>query len=118
MDKIIRSTADWELYIGDQIRAMRIGHELGQSELAAAANISVGAVKNIENGRGSSLKTLILIVRAMGEERWLESLSPPDDFSPIRALRDQKLATPRRRVFKPKAMPTSLLLEKKKSSDV
>lgn len=104
MEKVIRSTTDWERLIGDQIRAMRIRHEMDQSELAAAANLSVGAVKNIENGRGSSLKTLIVIVRAMGEERWLESLSPPDDFSPIRALRDQHLNTQRQRVFKPKTM--------------
>ncbi|MDO9011641.1 MAG: helix-turn-helix transcriptional regulator [Gallionella sp.] len=103
MDEIIRSTADWEQFIGDQIRVMRIGHEMNQSELAVAANLSVGAVKNIENGRGSSLKTLILIVRAMGEERWFELLSPLDDFSPIRALRDQNLNSQRRRVFKSKS---------------
>jgi transcriptional regulator with XRE-family HTH domain len=102
MEKSIRSTADWERIIGEQIRAMRIGHEMDQSELASAANISVGSVKNIENGRGSSLKTLILIVRAIGGEQWLELLSPPDAFSPMQELKDQKLNARRQRVFKPK----------------
>lgn len=102
MEKSIRSTADWERVVGEQVRAMRIGHEMDQSELASAANISVGSVKNIENGRGSSLKTLILIVRAMGEEQWLEQLSPPDTFSPMQELKDQKLNARRQRVFKPK----------------
>lgn len=96
----LKSTSDYEVLIGEQIRRIRFNHGLDQAQLAKAANISLGAVKNIESGKGSSLKTLVKILRMLNEERWLESLSPETKISPMRVLLDQKLNTPRQRVYK------------------
>lgn len=96
----MRSTSDWEVIFGEQFRALRIKNDMDQSALAAAANLSVGAIKNLENGRGSSLKTLILALRAMDEEKWLETLCPPDTFSPLKMARDQNISGARQRVFR------------------
>lgn len=95
-----KSTLDYEALIGEQIRRVRFRNELDQTQLANAANISLGAVKNIETGKGSSLKTLIKILRTLNEEKWLETLSPKTTISPMRVLRDQKLNSPRKRVYK------------------
>lgn len=102
MNVITKSTPDWEHEIGEQVRSLRIANDMDQSQLAAAANLSVGAIKNIENGKGSSLKTLISVVRVLNSESWLSSLAPPVEFSPMQLLRDQNISEPRRKVFRPR----------------
>ncbi len=100
MSIILKSTAEFEVLVGEQIRRLRIANGMDQQQLAGAANVSVGAVKNLEGGKGSSLKTLIMIARALNAEKWLESLSPETTISPLQMLRDQNKNAPRRRVFR------------------
>ena len=88
---------EWEAVVGELVRAARIFGELDQASLAAAANISVGAVANLERGAGSSLKTVVAVVRALGHTDWLEALAPPVTVSPLQMLRSKQQA-PRRRV--------------------
>lgn len=88
---------EWESVVGEQVRAARIASEFDQASLAAAANISIGALANLERGTGSSLKTVIAVVRALGRADWLEALAPPVTVSPLQMLRAKQQA-PRRRV--------------------
>jgi transcriptional regulator with XRE-family HTH domain len=94
------SSEDFLGEFGDQIRRLRIKNELDQAQLAAKANISKGAVRNIENGKGSSLKTVIQVIRALGKEQWLQTLYPTVSISPMQALYDAKRNEPRQRVFR------------------
>jgi transcriptional regulator with XRE-family HTH domain len=87
-----RSTEEWEAAIGAQVRAARIATNLGQSDLAARADISLGAVKNLEAGKGSSLKTLVRVARALGRTDWLESFTPPITVSPLAMLSSKDAA--------------------------
>lgn len=87
-----RTTQEWEEVIGEHVRNARIVRALDQKRLAELANISVGAVSNLERGKGSSLKTLIAVMRAVGRTDWLESLSPPIAVSPIQVLRAKQRA--------------------------
>jgi len=96
----LKSIDDYETLIGEQFRRLRIAAEIDQIQLAAAANISLGAIKNLENGNGSSLKSLIRVARVLNQEKWLESLYPLTTVSPMQMLRDQKLNKPRQRVYK------------------
>ena len=73
------TTQDWERRIGDQVRALRIAALLGQDELAERANISVTTVQALERGSGSSLKTLIRVLRVLGRTEWLDGLDPRGD---------------------------------------
>jgi transcriptional regulator with XRE-family HTH domain len=101
MDIKYLSTPDYELLIAEQVRRLRILADLNQSELASAANVSIGALKNLETGKGSSLKTLIMVLRAFGREDWLQSLAPDNGgLSPLQKLRAEKAKVPRRRVYK------------------
>jgi transcriptional regulator with XRE-family HTH domain len=92
-----RTVEEWETLVGEQIRATRIASDLDQTRLAALANISVGALSNLERGKGSSLKTVVAVVRALGRTDWLEALAPPVSVSPIQMLR-AKQKSPRTRV--------------------
>lgn len=100
MDIIFKSISDYEILIGEQFRRLRIAEEMDQIQLAGAANVSLGAIKNLESGNGSSLKTLIRVARVLNQEKWLESLYPLTTVRPIQVLRDQKLKKPRQRVYK------------------
>jgi hypothetical protein len=66
--------------------------------------VSVGAVSNLERGNGSSLKTLVAVVKALGRADWLEALAPPVTVSPLQMLRGKQGAARRRvRVRMPRA---------------
>jgi len=92
-----RTIDEWEGFVGEQVRSARIAAELDQERLAALADISVGALSNLERGKGSSLKTLVAVVRALGRTEWLEALAPPVTVSPMQMLR-AKRRSPRARV--------------------
>lgn len=91
-----RSTEDWLVVLGRQVRALRIAQNLEQSALAGLANLSVATVHNIENGRGGTLTSFVKLLRALGREEWLEQVDPlfgvPDPFEQL-----DRSSRPRRR---------------------
>jgi len=60
--------------LGTQIRAARLAQNLPQDALAEKASIAIGALKNLESGRGASLRTLTSVVCALGRQEWLSQL--------------------------------------------
>ena len=97
--RIHRTSDELEQLVGEQVRAARIARNLDQASLAALANLSVGAVSSLEQGKGSSLKTLVSVVRALDRTDWLEALAPAVTVSPMQMLRaKQKVPGHRRRV--------------------
>ena len=83
---ITRTVEEWELEVGGQFRTARIAADLDQVALAEFAGVSVGAVRNLERGAGSSLATVIRVARALGRTDWLMSLAPEVGVSPLDAL--------------------------------
>ena len=104
-DDLARSTEEFEGSLGEQIRALRIAAGLDQAALASAAGVSVGAVRNLEQGNGSTLRTLIRAVRVLDREDWLDGLAPRVSVSPLDVLRNRR--TPRQRVFKERSAGTA-----------
>ncbi len=92
-----RTVEEWEKLVGEEVRAMRVANDLDQTRLALLADVSVGALSNLERGKGSSLKTVVAVIRALGRTDWLEALAPPVAVSPMRMLR-AKQKSPRKRV--------------------
>jgi transcriptional regulator with XRE-family HTH domain len=91
-----RTIDEWEALVGDQVRRLRIARDLDQKTLAARADVSVGAISNLERGNGSSLATLIAVLRALDRTDWFESLAPAVDVSPMQLIRTRR--RPRARV--------------------
>ena len=97
-DRRYRTIDQWEAVLGDQVRQVRIAQNLDQAQLAELADVSVGAISNLERGKGSSLRTLIGVLRALGRTDWIESLAPSVGVSPMQLLRSkQKTPRPRAR---------------------
>jgi transcriptional regulator with XRE-family HTH domain len=92
-----QSVLEWQVRIGEQVRSLRIAALLGQEELAQRANVSEGALRTLERGGGSSLKTLIHVARVLERTDWLDSLDPRDDGpSPLELLRERRRQPARR----------------------
>ena len=78
---------EWETRLGHQVRNARVASGLDQAQLASMANVSLATLSNLERGKGSSLKTVIAVVRALGRTDWLENLAPEVTVSPMQMVR-------------------------------
>ena len=81
---------EWEALVGRQVRTARVASGLDQAQLAALANVSLATLSNLERGKGSSLKTVIAVARALGRTDWLENLAPEVTVSPMQMLRAKR----------------------------
>ncbi len=91
--------------LGQRLRSLRLNLNVDQRTLAGRAGISEGAVKNIENGKGATLKTLIAVLRVLGREDWLATIAPMATVNPLDVLRDS--ATRQRAKRKTKVITTA-----------
>jgi transcriptional regulator with XRE-family HTH domain len=87
----LMATDEWEKRLGSDVRRLRIRQHWTQAELARHSNVSLSSVQGLERGRGSTLSTLIRVVRALGRTEWLSSLAPEESkVSPIQLLRERE----------------------------
>lgn len=90
-------TEDIERELGAQVKALRLSLNVDQASLAKRANVSLGALKNLENGHGSTLRTLVRVARALDRLDWLLDFHREPTVSPIARLRaEQGIKRPRR----------------------
>lgn len=83
-----------EAALGTNLKALRLDLNIDQHTVAARAGISIGALKNLENGRGSTVRTLVSILRALDRADWLTTIAPVASINP---LTHTDSATPRQR---------------------
>lgn len=82
-----KTVKEWESELGEQMRALRLRANLDQITLVERAGIGLTALKNLESGKGATLKTLIKTLRALDHADWLASLAPPVSISPLQMLK-------------------------------
>lgn len=93
------TTEELEVDLGQQLRAARLRRNLTQEELAARADVSRTAVRALERGSGSTVRTLVRLLKALGMQDWLKGLQPAVTVSPMQMLRSPK---PRQRARSPR----------------
>ena len=74
---------EFEAVVGEQIKSLRLKQNIDRATLAARSGCSVSALKNLEYGAGSSLRTLIAVARALNREDWLRNVAPMSTISPL-----------------------------------
>jgi transcriptional regulator with XRE-family HTH domain len=90
-----QTTTELAQDLGERIRALRMELHLEQSEVAARASISRPALHSLESGRGTSLSTLIKVLRALDAVDWLTTVhAARNEPSPMELLRAEQ-AKPR-----------------------
>ena len=103
-----RRTIEQLSAIGLALRDRRVRAGLTQEDLAQQADVSLGAVQNLEHGKGSSVRTLLRVSRLLGTDQWVETLQPPaPTVSPMQLLRQQKSAAKRTRVRRAVSRPST-----------
>jgi transcriptional regulator with XRE-family HTH domain len=95
----IETIGELEQSLGRTIRELRIRKNLDQVTLAEQAGIALNAVKNLENGKGATLSSLLNVLKALDRIEWLSTLSPAVSISPIQALNSK---SKRSRVGRPR----------------
>ncbi len=94
-----QTPAEMEAVLGERLKTLRVHRNVDQSTLAERAGISLRTLRNLESGSGSSLRTLILVVRALGRQDWLDMIAPVPTINPLILTRE---AAPRQRASKPR----------------
>jgi transcriptional regulator with XRE-family HTH domain len=90
----VTAVGEWEVELGRQIRSLRLRLDLDQRRLAERAGIALNAVKNLESGKGATLRSLIQVLRVLNRTEWFGTLAPAVSISPVQML---KTKTPRQR---------------------
>lgn len=94
-----RTPQEMEADLGERLKTLRIHRNLEQTTVAERACISVRTLRNLETGNGSSLRTLVEVLRALGREQWLETIAPVPTINPVMLTREAKA---RQRASKPR----------------
>ena len=101
MDKIqFHSIHELQGSLGQQLQTLRISKNLDQRTTAEKAGISEKALRNLEAGRGSTVESLLRVLKALDSLQGLEMLAPKPSVNPLDLLRGTKV---RRRVRHPRA---------------
>lgn len=93
---------EMEAALGERLKALRLAGNLDQVTLARQAGVGVSALKSLENGQGSTLRSLVRVVRALGREEWLAGVAPMPTINPLTMTRG---AGPRQRARRRKPDP-------------
>ena len=86
MNAELRGT-EWEAELGNHLRSLRLRMDLDQRQLAARAGVGLNAVKNLESGKGATVRSLIRVLRALDRTDWLSALAPQVTVSPLQVLK-------------------------------
>jgi transcriptional regulator with XRE-family HTH domain len=89
--------------LGHRIRKLRLARNLDQRTTAERAGISLRALGKLENGRGSTLETLLRTLRALDYVKGIEALAPEPTINPLTMLSTPKPPQRVRRARKLKA---------------
>lgn len=95
-DMTFMTPDELQAVLGKQLQELRIAKNLNQITTAERAGISEKALRNLEAGRGSSIETLVRVLKALDSLDGLRLLAPKPSVSPLALLRHS--ATARRRV--------------------
>ena len=69
--------------MGTKLKELRIEKNMKQSELADASGVSVFTISSVENGKTTSLLTIVQLLRALEHLDYLDSFFQEETISPI-----------------------------------
>lgn len=74
--------------LGDRLRSCRLKRRFEQTELAERAGISDRTVRALEKGTGSSVESLLRVMKALGILEGLDAMVPPGpSIDPLQLLK-------------------------------
>lgn len=98
-DLRFKTIPELQAELGTRIRRLRLWSNIDQRTAAASAGISLKALRWLETGRGSTVDTLIRVLKALDHLDAIETLAPEPSVNPMMLLRTP---TPPQRVRRPR----------------
>ena len=77
------------MVLGERLRAMRLSRNLSQRELASKGGLSLRALINLEAGDGSTVESLLRVLKALDATDAIELLAPQPQVSPLQMLKQK-----------------------------
>lgn len=84
------SVTQLEHALGEDIKAHRLQKNITRQTLCEQAGISENALRNLEGGKGATVKTLIKTLKALNRESWLETIAPKTTINPLHLVKTNK----------------------------
>jgi len=84
--------------LGERLRRLRLNRNLDQRTTAEKAGVSEKALRNLESGRGSTVETLLRVLKGLDYLQGLDMLAPEISVNPLDLLRRPKAPQRARRV--------------------
>ncbi|OGT64039.1 MAG: hypothetical protein A3J38_07145 [Gammaproteobacteria bacterium RIFCSPHIGHO2_12_FULL_45_9] len=88
--KTISTPEELEYMLGENMKALRLQKNLARKTLCNRAGISENALRNLEGGKGTTLKTLIRALKALHQETWLEKIAPKTSIHPLHLTNEKE----------------------------
>lgn len=92
---IFNTPEELQVLLGKRLRRLRLTRNYSQQATSEKAGISEKALRNLEAGRGSTVETLLRVLKALDKLQGLDMLAPEVSVDPMALLR---LAKPAQRV--------------------
>lgn len=88
--KRIATPEELEKLLGEDIKDLRLQKNIDRKTLCTRAGISENALRNLENGKGTTLKTFIRILKALERTSWLDNIAPQTSINPLHLVREKE----------------------------
>jgi transcriptional regulator with XRE-family HTH domain len=85
----IYTPIELEIMLGKNIKTLRLQKNIDRKTLCGQAGISENALRHLEGGQGTTLKTLIRVVKALDKESWLIGIAPQVSINPLHMVREK-----------------------------
>ena len=84
------NAAELRTILGERIRRLRLSRNVDQVTTSERAGVSERALRNLETGRGSSVETLVRVLKALDALQGLDALVPEPSVDPMALLRRRR----------------------------
>ena len=97
---IFNTPEELQTVLGKRLRHLRLNRNLDQRTAAEKAGVSERALRNLEAGRGSTVETLLRVLKALEYLQGIDMLAPEVSINPLDLLRQPKTPQRARRSIK------------------
>lgn len=73
--------------LGERIRALRLAADRTQAMVADKAGVSERSLRDLESGQGSTVQTLIRVLKALDAHDVIGAIAPRPTISPMQLLK-------------------------------
>ena len=87
---LFNTLEELQTVLGERLRRLRLNRNLDQRTAAEKAGVSERALRNLEAGRGSTVETLLRVLKALEYLQGIDMLAPETSINPLDLLRQPK----------------------------